>query len=222
MRIRTLPSLFAVALALPTLAAQAPEPDWAAIAGSFPSLGTPEAAGERGALVWLHNVRTSRDVARVWKETSPTPECFAEAVGEDVSGSARPLTHALMRDAAREAIRVVLDLKRHFARPLPYQTYPGIDPAIPPVPPRGEGSFPSLHATLGAVLAQLFVQFRPERAEAIRDKGRLLGSDRVLAGLHYPSDVEAGERLGKAFAAWWISQPEHRQRILEACGAEWH
>lgn len=222
MRIPTLPSLFVLALALPSLAAQVPEPDWGAIAGTFPSLGTPEADGERGALVWLHHTRTTKDVARVWKETSPTPECFAEAVGADVTSAARPLTHALMRDATREAITIVLALKNRFARPLPYQTYPGIDPAIPPVPPRGEGSFPSLHATLGTVLAQLFAQFRPERAEAIRDKGRLLGSDRVMAGLHYPSDVEAGQRLGKAFAAWWISQPEHRQRILEACGAEWH
>jgi membrane-associated phospholipid phosphatase len=42
-----------------------------------------------------------------------------------------------------------------------------------------------------------------------------------MAGMHYPSDVDAGQRLGKAYATWWISQPQNRQRILEACGAEW-
>lgn len=218
MRTRHAATLLALAVSL-TAPAQTPEPDWAAIAGAYPALGTPDADGERGALVWLHTSRTGSDVARAWSEVTPTPNCFFEVTGAGVSAAARPLTYALMQDAEREVVPIVQALKDRFARPRPYATYPGLDPALPPIP---NPSFPSQHAVLGTLFAQILVQFRPDRAEAIRDRGRQLGSDRVMVGLHYPSDVEAGQRLGKAFAAWWIAKPENRQRIIQACGAEWH
>jgi hypothetical protein len=31
-------------------------------------------------------------------------------------------------------------------------------------------------------------------------RGRLIGDDRYIAGMHYPSDVEAGQKLGEEVA----------------------
>ena len=71
-------------------------------------------------------------------------------------------------------------------------------------------------------LGTLPAQFRPADGQAIRERGALIGNDRAMAGLHWPSDVQAGQRLGRAYATWWINQPEHRQLIVAACGAEWN
>jgi hypothetical protein len=50
--------------------------------------------------------------------------------------------------------------------------------------------------------------------------GKRIGADHVLAGLEWPSDVAAGQALGRAFATWWINNPEHMPLFKAAC-AEW-
>ena len=77
-------------------------------------------------------------------------------------------------------------------------------------------------AAVGMVYAQILYPFVPGNRDEVREIGTTLGNDRVMAGQHWPSDVEAGQRLGRAFATWWISQPEIRARIVEASREEWH
>ena len=55
---------------------------------------------------------------------------------------------------------------------------------------------------------------------AALDRGRQVGYDRVLGGVHYPSDVDAGQVLGPVIAQAWLAEPAH-QRRLEAARAEW-
>ena len=47
------------------------------------------------------------------------------------------------------------------------------------------------------------------------------GDDRAMAGVHWPSDVLAGQRLGQIFAAYWLGLPENAQMIQDA-SAEWN
>jgi acid phosphatase (class A) len=61
----------------------------------------------------------------------------------------------------------------------------------------------------------------PAHGEAILARGRLVGFDRVMGGVHYPSDVEAGQRLGEALAGVWLQDPARRQRVEEVRAAEW-
>jgi len=48
----------------------------------------------------------------------------------------------------------------------------------------------------------------PERRERLIQVGRQGGYARVYCGMHYPSDVIAGERLAKAITADIIASPE--------------
>ena len=69
----------------------------------------------------------------------------------------------------------------------------------------------------GSVLADLV----PKLQEAILERGRQVGNDRVLAGVHHPSDVEAGQKLGAALAAIWLKDPARRGQLDAARAAEW-
>jgi len=206
-------------LALAGALAAAADPDWNAIVGPYPQLGTPTAQGELAVMVWLQHARTQRDVARAQGERHPDLGCFWDVLPVQPSLISRPMTSALLDQARSDLLPIVRALQDQYARPRPFVTFPALMPAIaPPSSP----SYPSGHAAVGMVYAQILAQFRPASAEPIRERGRLLGDDRAMAGVHWPSDVDAGQKLGRAFATWWIGQPGHRAAIVACCAAEWH
>jgi acid phosphatase (class A) len=142
---------------------------------------------------------------------------FSGVAGVDLEGPRLPLTRALLEAATHELVGVLLPVKTHYARPRPYDEDPRITPAV-----RREPSFayPSGHAAWGMVVAGLLAELAPARREAILERGRQVGNDRVLGGVHHPSDVVAGQRLGETLVALWLQEPAHR-RQLENAKAEW-
>jgi acid phosphatase (class A) len=63
------------------------------------------------------------------------------------------------------------------------------------------GSYPSGHATRGYLTAIILSNMVPEKAAELFVRGREYGDNRVVAGVHYPSDVEAGRLSATAIAA---------------------
>src|SRR5262249_23244172 len=53
-------------------------------------------------------------------------------------------------------------------------------------------SYPSGHSTFGAMTAILLANMVPEKRNQIFTRGWEYGRNRVVGGVHYPSDVEAG------------------------------
>jgi acid phosphatase (class A) len=60
----------------------------------------------------------------------------------------------------------------------------------------GGASYPSGSATFGYVAAILLADMVPEKAAAIFAHAEALGRNRVIAGVHYPTDIEAGRISG--------------------------
>jgi acid phosphatase (class A) len=58
--------------------------------------------------------------------------------------------------------------------------------------------------------AELLADLIPERRERLDHVGRQGGANRVLCGVHYPSDVEAGQRIGADAALQIIASPQWR------------
>jgi membrane-associated phospholipid phosphatase len=214
---------FLIALVLwasltPARAAMAAVPDWTGIVGSYPRPGTRQAQDETAIMFWLQDTRTRADIARVQVENHPDLGCFLGAVGSSWGASAYPGTKALLKQAKEDMKPVVAALKASFARPRPHVT----DPALVPVlPDDGSFSFPSRHATEGVLFAAILVQLDPYDQVALAEEGKLIGDDRTMAGMHWPSDVEAGQRLGQAFALYWLALPGNAE-LFQAAAAEWN
>lgn len=62
-------------------------------------------------------------------------------------------------------------------------------------------SYPSGHASQGWTYALIMASLVPEKATAILTRGRLYGESRVVCGVHWLSDVEAGRTNGAAVYA---------------------
>ena len=221
MRFHVLRPLLALALvsglALPAVSAQAP-PDWVALVGDYPHAGSEGQIGDTAVLLWLQRTRTRAEVARAAGEVIPRPALFSEVLGVDLESSRFPLTRALLEAAARDLHGVVGELKGHFARPRPYNEDPRIKPSVSL---ERSYAYPSGHAAWGAMEAAVLADLVPKLQEAILERGRQVGNDRVLAGVHHPSDVEAGQKLGAALAAIWLKDPARRGQLDAARAAEW-
>jgi hypothetical protein len=190
-----------------------------AVVGLYPGLGTLDAQGELAIVAWLQQARTQTDVTRTLGESHPSLGCWTNVLDRTFAVADYPMTEALLQEAQADLLPVLSSLQTTFARPRPSVTYPSLTPAIPV---EATFSYPATHAAVGALYAQIIAQFQPVNREAIVERGNQIGTDRVLTGVQWPSDADAGKRLGKAFATYWISMPEHRQQIIDCCSAEWH
>ncbi len=214
--------ILSVGPAVTPLASQTPAPavqlqDYAALIGAFPAPGSDGAKADLAILLWQQRSRTPIEVRRAESEVILHLGIFSEVTGKDLDAGPFPRTRALAEDLQAALRQVTAPLKVQFARPRPYDAFQQIKPAVKLEPSL---SYPSGHASWGMVQATLLAALQPQRREAILERGRLVGYDRVLGGVHYPSDVDAGQLLGPAFAQAWLAVPEHQKRLEEA-RAEW-
>lgn len=63
---------------------------------------------------------------------------------------------------------------------------------------RKSASYPSGSSTVATVYGEAFAALEPQRASEVRRIAHEMGLSRLVCGMHYPSDVAAGEVLGKA------------------------
>ena len=105
---------------------------------------------------------------------------------------------ALVEEFSSEVIetvdRVSATFKKRFSRDRPYDSNPAIKPCIRA--PGGHKSYPSSHAAVGVVLSDFLAKIFPKKKELLHRAGMRAGENRVLGGVHHPSDVKAGRMLG--------------------------
>ena len=75
---------------------------------------------------------------------------------------------------------------------------------------RASASYPSGSAAVGAAYAEAFALLEPNRTEAVQRIGHEIGISRLICAMHYPSDVEAGEAIGRAVMAEVAMTPSFR------------
>jgi hypothetical protein len=121
-----------------------------------------------------------------------------------------PMTYLMVRVGRRIGEHVVMCLKGDFASPRPSQLCPSLVPMIdPPVTP----SFPAGHAVQAYLISCLLAyslpripqqdtSLGPEKAFGpLFDLADRVSENRVVAGLHYPTDIVAGKAVGATLFA---------------------
>jgi acid phosphatase (class A) len=129
------------------------------------------------------------DEEEVWR--------FADVLGSKFDKAALPKTAAFFDRIAATEGAVVDPAKKVFKRPRPYLLNDLVKPVIDP---SKSGSWPSGHATVGTMMGIVLSNMVPEKRAAIMARAREFGENRVVAGMHYPSDVEEGRVAGSVIA----------------------
>jgi acid phosphatase (class A) len=70
-----------------------------------------------------------------------------------------------------------------------------------------DGSYPSGHAALGWAWGLVLTSVAPDKADALLQRAHAFGDSRMVCGVHWQSDLEAGRMVGAAAVARLQSDP---------------
>jgi acid phosphatase (class A) len=125
---------------------------------------------------------------------------FDDATGALLYETDRPLLVAMLRKIIIDTGAYAGQAKTTNPRPRPYVEDPSIVPCNTSfLAGTEQQSYPSGHAMNGYVVAIVLADVFPARRQAILARGARYGDNRVACGVHHPTDVEAGRRLGIAY-----------------------
>lgn len=85
-------------------------------------------------------------------------------------------------------------LKESYARQRPYDRDSNI---VPCIPVHRSNSYPSGHAAIGYVAAKTFSMVYPDKSSEFIKRASVIAYDRVLGGVHHPTDTASGKILGE-------------------------
>jgi acid phosphatase (class A) len=169
----------------------------------------PDSAQQKDELTEMLHIqatRTPAEVEEARKDVQTSIYRFADALGNPpgFAPGKLPRTEALFRDLSRNEVTVLNPAKDAFARPRPFVTYPQIEPVLERPP---SYSYPSGHSTWAVAVGVVLADMVPERRAAILERARGYAHNRVVGGVHYPSDVEEGLVGGTVLAAMLFDCP---------------
>ncbi len=178
----------------------------------FPDFPAPPAAGSKADL---------KDLAAVkdWQQKRTKEQCAKAAAGAhaayeeffgDISPFPAPLPEAaavIFRRVKTETDGAAADVKGVFKRQRPFLRDSSLDPCLGRL---GGLSYPSGHATISRLFALMLADLAPSRKKEFFARADEAALDRVIGGVHHPSDIQAGKLLAEKLYRAYKKSPAFR------------
>jgi len=149
-------------------------------------------------------------------ETPSAPRVFAPALGVTFDPERVPTLTRLLGRMLGDLETIQTPVKKGARRPRPFVAEPAATCIAPQPWLTASGSYPSGHAALGWAWALVLSEMAPDKADEILARGLAYGDSRVICGVHYPSDVEAGRIVGAALVASLKADPDFQADFIQA------
>jgi acid phosphatase (class A) len=175
-------------------------PEFVALFVPPPAANSSQTRRELDELLAIQQRRSAADVESARADRKTEVWQFATALGLQPDDMRRLRELSALAERVEDDVRpYVRAAKYRFLRLRPYGAEPRIKPCIDDV--RGDLSYPSGHATYGYVIAYLLSDMVPEHRPQLMARAQEFARQRMVCGVHFPSDIAAG-RLG----AQWLAQ----------------
>lgn len=123
-------------------------------------------------------------------------QTFSCALGIPISQEATPHLNMILRRVRADASRANDKAKALYKRKRPYLAHG--DASCTPKEKHKDDSYPSGHTSIGWAWALVLAEIAPDRMDAIFSRGLAYGESRVVCGVHWMSDIQAGRIVGAA------------------------
>ena len=157
------------------------------------------------------NAAASRDSA------DEKPDLFDGVLGFDVM--ALPATAKVLSEVQEEEEEATKPAKAYFHRDRPWIVDASIATCDPDKPGPATNSYPSGHSTTGWSIGIVLAALMPEKAQTILARADEFAENRLVCGVHFRSDIEAGRQYGTEIALKLMALPSFKAD-MDAARAE--
>ena len=156
----------------------------------------------------LQRSRSAAEVKDAQADAELSPFRFADVLGPQFNAEKVPFTVQFLRQALTDVGLSSGAAKAHFNRPRPYVASSEVLSVLGK--PLNSPSYPSGHAMYGHSIGILLSIMVPEKSAELFERATRYGRNRVVGGVHYPTDVDAG----RTAAAVVVNAMLHNQKFL--------
>jgi acid phosphatase (class A) len=147
---------------------------------------------------------------------------FSDAFGRPIDKKTSPALVALLDRAIQDAESTASAAKNYFHRPRPFQRLQLQRICEKPTAPKPEDhptrgtSYPSGHSTRGWMVAMILARVAPDRSDALMMRAEEYEESRLVCGMHFPSDVEAGHEVAIAVVSHLDASKDFQADLAKA------
>jgi acid phosphatase (class A) len=192
---------------------EAPQADLAHVLAPPPPTDSVEGKADLMAVLIAQQNRTKTQVNNAKADSDESVLRFADVMGPGFDYNNLPFANGFFGRLSSDADEAVAAAKAHFNRPRPFVLDRHVEPVVgKPFSP----SYPGGHATFAYVNAIVLADMVPEKANAIFNRARSYANNRVIGGVHYPTDSEAGLISASVIANVLLHEPRFLKDFARA------
>jgi acid phosphatase (class A) len=170
---------------------------------------------ELAALHRIQSQRTNEQIARAQAdEADQSMFVYRDVLGDKFDPAKLPATALLAKHVKNDEGISTDPVKDQFKRVRPYN----LDKTLSPVCKTKtiDDSYPSGHATVGYLNALVLIEMVPEKRDEILARADEYAHNRLVCGVHYKSDIQAGKLVGYTLHAAMDANPQFQKELASA------
>jgi len=180
-----------------------------------PLAGSAEAKAEIAELHAIAASSTPELLERARRDDGDEkPDLFNAALGFDIA--TLPATNKLLTEVAEEEDSDSKPAKAYFHRDRPWIVDSSIRTCVPVKPGPAANSYPSGHTTLGFSMGLVLASLIPEKSQVILARASEFAEHRLVCGVHFRSDIVAGQQFGTVVALRLMQKPGFKAEMEAA------
>jgi acid phosphatase (class A) len=172
----------------------------------------------KAELAQLHHLESTRTPAQVAQAQADdqleTMFIYKNVLGEKFDPANLPVTAAFAARVKNDEPVNATPAKIAFHRVRPYN----LDKTLHPVchTKTKDDSYPSGHTTAGYLGALVLIEMVPEKRDEILARAAEYAHNRLVCGVHYPSDLEASKLVAYSTHAVMDANPQFQKELAAA------
>ncbi|MEO8206902.1 MAG: hypothetical protein ABI615_12035 [Chthoniobacterales bacterium] len=184
-----------------------------------PAVNTPAGKRDLEEVIKIQKAATPKQIALAQWDYNLSVFTYSEVLGKKFTAKRYPQTAKLFQELNNLVHQQNDLLKNHYKRPHPFEVAPGKVKRIVMAPPGY--SYPSYHSARCVVFTHALATLDPANKTAFERVSEQVEVDRVLGGEHFPSDIQAGRKLGGLIYAALLKDKNFLAALNAVKAAEW-